>query len=172
MNSIDQDREKRIDTITNQDLKMPNRLLLAHLEMEPFLDLKHRFIRLELDVRDVRVDHEAEEVKDEVRGLAERGVGREAVLLEGGVLGGFGAAHAVDHFFAELHHRREGFGVAAEDEAEIGVEKAACGGGGSDQYIEKLSRKSGGRGLDLPSGASNRLSRCRSPTPSRYVMTQ
>ncbi len=37
-----------------------------------------------------------------------------------------GAAHAFDHFFAKLHHRRKGFRVAAEDIAEIGVEKVSC----------------------------------------------
>ena len=36
-----------------------------------------------------------------------------------------GAAHALDHFFAEFHLRGERFGVPAEDVAEVGVEEVA-----------------------------------------------
>ena len=125
MDLIEQYGKDRINTITNESLKPPNSLLLAHLEMEPLLHLQDGLVRLELDVRDVGVDHEGEEVEDEVRRLAQRRVGREAVLLEGRVVRRLGAAHAVDHVFAELHHRCERFGVAAEDEAEVGVEEAA-----------------------------------------------
>lgn len=41
---------------------------------------------------------------------------------------GGGAAHCFYHFFAEFHGWREGFWVAAEDEAEIDVEEVARGG--------------------------------------------
>lgn len=126
MNLIEQDRKNGINTITNENLKPPNSLLLADFQMEPLLHLQDRLVRLELDVRDVGVDHEGEEVEDQVRRLAQRRVGREAVLLEGRVVRRLGAAHAVGHVFAELHHWREGFGVSAEDEAEVGVEEAAC----------------------------------------------
>lgn len=129
MNSINNDGKNTPDAINNQTLEMANGLFFAHLEMEAFADFEHGLVGFEADVGDVGIDHEGKQVQDQVAGFAEGGVGREAVLFEGGVVGGGCAAHAVDHFFAEFHHGREGLGVAAEDVAEVGVEEVACGEG-------------------------------------------
>lgn len=100
MNGINDHGENTPHTIGNQRLKMPDRLLLAHLQMKPLPHLEHRLIRLQPNIGDVGVDHQGEQVEDQVAGFPEGGVCREAVLFEGGVLGGGGAAHAFDHFFA------------------------------------------------------------------------
>ena len=127
MNGIDHHREDTADAIRDQRLKVSNRLLLRHLEVKAIAHLQHRLVGLHADVGDVGVDHQREQVEDQVARFAQGGVGREAVLLEGGVVHRRGAAHAFDHFFAELHHGRERLGVAAQDVAEVDVEKVACG---------------------------------------------
>ncbi len=38
---------------------------------------------------------------------------------------GRGTAHAIDHFLGEFEEGGEGFGVAAEDVAKVGVEEVA-----------------------------------------------
>ncbi len=129
MDFVDNDRKKGIDAITDQNFEVAYGFLLTHLQMEPIFDLQNRFIGLQLDVWDVGVDHEAEEVEDEVGGFTERRVGREAVLLKGAILGGFRTSHPVNHFFAELHHGCKGLGVTAQYEAEIGMEETTCDGG-------------------------------------------
>lgn len=125
MNGINNHRKNTPHTIRNQRLKPPHRLLLAQLQMEPLPHLPHRLIRLEPDIRDIGVDHEREQIQDQVAGFAKGGVGGEAVGFEGSVVRGGAAAHAFDHFFAEFHHWGEGFGVAAEDVAEVCVEEVA-----------------------------------------------
>lgn len=57
MNSINNHRENTPYTICNQSLEVPDRLLLAHLQMESLSDLEHGFIRLEFDIRDVGINH-------------------------------------------------------------------------------------------------------------------
>ena len=128
MHHIDKLRKQPPDTVLNQGLEAPDRLLFTHPQREPLPDLLDRLVGLGADIWDVGVRHEREQVEDEVAGFAQGGVGSEAVLLEGGVVGGVGAAHGVDHFFGELDGWRHGFGVAAEDVAEVDVEEVACGG--------------------------------------------
>jgi len=129
MYNINNLRKQPPDAILNQRLKAPNRLLLTNTQREPLPDLLHRLIRLGDNIRDICVRHEGKEVEDQVGGFAKGGVGREAVLLEGGVVGGVGAAHGVDHDLRELDGGRHGFRVAAEDVAEVDVAEVACGRG-------------------------------------------
>ena len=71
------------------------------------------------DMRDVGVDHECDQVENEVRALAEDGEGGEAVLFEARVVHRLDAAHGVDHLLADLDGRSEWFGVTSEDVAKI-----------------------------------------------------
>lgn len=96
--------------------------------MEAFAHLQDRFIGFEPDVGNVGVDHQREQVQDEIGGFAQSGVCCEAVLLEGGVVRGRSAAHAFDHFFAEFHHGRKRLRVAPEDVAKVGVKEMTLGG--------------------------------------------
>mmetsp|Transcript_19367 Transcript_19367/g.74374 ORF Transcript_19367/g.74374 Transcript_19367/m.74374 type:complete len:569 (+) Transcript_19367:268-1974(+) len=66
-------------------------------------------------------------MEDEVCALAEDVVGLAAVLLEALVVHARRAAHALHHFLAQLHGRREGLGVVAENESEVDVEEVALG---------------------------------------------
>ena len=125
MHAIDNHCDPAPQTIRQHALKHSTCLFLAHLQMEPLPDLPHRLVRLEPDIRHVGVHHERKQVKDEVAAFAKGGVSGEAIGFEGLVIGGGKAAHAVDHFFAEFEWGREGFGVAAEDVAEVDVEEVA-----------------------------------------------
>lgn len=128
MNGINHHRENRTGTITDQSVEMPNGLIFRHLQVEAVQNLQDRFIWLHPDIRDIRIDHQAEEIEDQVAGFPEGGVRCEAVLLELGVVGRVGSAHTLDHFFAKLHHGSEGLGVAAEYVTEVGVEEMTYGG--------------------------------------------
>lgn len=125
MNGIDDDGENAADAVGDQSLEMANGLLLGHLQMEAIAHLEDGLVGLHADVGDVGVDHEGEQVEDQIARFAQRGVGGEAILLEGCVVRRGGATHAFDHFFAELHHGRERLRVAAENVAKVGVEKVA-----------------------------------------------
>lgn len=108
---------RNIRRLIQQRLKMLDRLLLRQIQPELFLYLLVHIAVL--DVRDVRVDHEGDEIKNEVRPLAQHGERREAEVLEALVVRGLGAAHAVDHLFADFDWRWERLGVASEDVAEV-----------------------------------------------------
>lgn len=106
---------------------MPNSLFLRHLQMKPLLNLQHSLIWLDTNIRNIGINHQTEQVKDEIRRFTERSIRREAILLELEIQGGGSSAHALDHFLAEFHHGCERLGVSAEDEAEVGVEEVTVG---------------------------------------------
>ena len=134
MQPINNHGEDRIRRVLNQCIKMPDRILLAHLQMKSLFNLQHHLIRLQLDIRNVGIDHQTEQIEDQIRGFPERGVSCKAVLLELLILLGRGPTHAVDHFLAELHGWREGLWVSAEDEAKVCVEEVAVRG--EEQVVE------------------------------------
>ncbi len=151
MNSINDHRENTPHTIHNQTLKMPHRLLLTHLQMEALPHLLHHPPRLDLDIGNIGIDHQAEQIEDEVRALAQRGVGREAVGFEGRVVRRGRRAHALDHLLAEFHLRREGLRVPAEDVAEVGVEEVPVGR--QEEVVEVAVADAEEVGDDAVSGA-------------------
>ena len=125
MYCINHHRRPTANTIPDKLFKPPDRFFLAQFQMEAFPDLQHRLVGFELDVLDIRIDHQGKQVQDEVAGFPESRVGREAVGSESRVIRGRIATHALDHFLAELHGRREWLGVPTEDVAEVGVKEVA-----------------------------------------------
>ena len=125
MNNINKLRKQPPHTIFNQSLKHPNRLLLTNPQRKPLPNLLNRLIRFSANIRDIGIGHESKQVEDEVAGFPQCGVGCEAVLFEGCVVGGLGAAHGVDHYLGELDGWGHRFGVAAEHVAEVDVEEMA-----------------------------------------------
>ena len=125
MKSINDHTENSINAISDKLLKMPNSFFLGHLEMEPLLDLKNGLIRFDADIRDIGINHQTEEVKNEIRRFAQRCVRGEAVLLELKIVRGCCPAHSLNHFLAELHHGGKWFRVTAKDETKIGMEEMA-----------------------------------------------
>ena len=78
MHPVQYDRERR--DVVQQLLEVLDRLLFGHLQTEL---AEHLLVHVALlDVRDVGVDHERDQVEDEVRALPEDRKGREAKRLE------------------------------------------------------------------------------------------
>lgn len=115
---------REITSLIQQRLKLLNRLLLRQLQQKLLLYLlMHVPV---LDIRNIRVNHEGDEVEYQVGRLAQDGEAGEAEVLEAGVVHGLSAAHGIDHFFANFDGRRKGLWVAAEDISEVDVEEMTC----------------------------------------------
>ena len=125
MKSINDYPENRINTVAYKLFEMANSLFLIHLKMESLLHLQNSLVRLNSDIGNVGIHHEAEQVQNQICALAQRRVRREAILLKLEVVRRGGAAHALDHFLAELHHGSKWFRVTAKDKAKVGVEEVA-----------------------------------------------
>lgn len=82
-------------------------------------NLRDRFIRLELDIRNIPIDHERDEVDDEIRILAQTRKGGITKRFESGVMRRRNASHRVDHFLADLDGWWERFGISSENVTEI-----------------------------------------------------
>ena len=123
MNTVNDNGEDGIHAIVDQKFKMQDGILLAHLQVKSLLDLPHGLVWLNADIGDIGVHHEAEQIEDQVAGFAQCRVGGEAVLFERDEIRRVGAAHAFDHFLAELHRRRKRLRVTAEYVTEVGVEE-------------------------------------------------
>ena len=147
MDSINNLRDDPRQTVVNERTELIHGLFLRQVEREALTHLLHHFVGLDLDVRDVGVGHEREQVEDQAAGLAQRRVGRVAVLLEGGEVGRFGPAHPFHHGQRDLDRRRCRFRVSAEDVAEVDVEEVSCLQCEStmDQRWERLYEPSGVR---------------------------
>lgn len=114
---------REITPLIQKRLKLLDRLLLRQLQQKLLLYLlMHVPV---LDIRYVRIDHEGDEVEDQIRRFTEDGEAGEAEVLEARVVHGLGAAHRVDHFFANFDGGWEGLGVTTEDVSEVDVEEMA-----------------------------------------------
>lgn len=71
-----------VGTVTDKLFKMADGFLFSHFEMESLLHLQNGLIWLYTDVWNVGVNHQTEEIENEICGLAQRRIGCEAVLLE------------------------------------------------------------------------------------------
>lgn len=79
-----------------------------------------------LDIGYIGIHHEGDEIENEVRRFTEDGESGEAKVLEAGVVHRLGAAHCVDHFFADFDGGWKRLWIAAEDVTEVDVEEVAC----------------------------------------------
>lgn len=114
---------REITSLIQKCLKLLDSLFLRQLQQELLLDL---FMHVSvLDIRYIRVDHEGDEVEDQVRRFAQDGEASEAEVLEACVVHGLGATHGVDHFFADFDSGWEGLRVPTEDVPEVDVEEVA-----------------------------------------------
>lgn len=97
-------------------------------EVEPKLVLELLVHIPVLDVRDICIDHECDEVKDQVCGFAQDAECGEAERAEARIVGRACAAHRVDHLFADLDRRREWLGVPAENVPKVDYERTRVSG--------------------------------------------
>mmetsp|Transcript_38688 Transcript_38688/g.121462 ORF Transcript_38688/g.121462 Transcript_38688/m.121462 type:complete len:282 (+) Transcript_38688:866-1711(+) len=118
-------REERGDALRDELLEVERRLLVGEVEPQLLRHLEHVLLRLE--VGDAGVDHQQQQVEDEVRRRAQDVERLAAKHAEPLVEARVGAAHRLDHLLAQLHRRREGLRVAAEDIAKVDVEERAVG---------------------------------------------
>lgn len=106
--------------------------------------------------------------------------GGVALLPELLVLLTLHASHPLHHLFTQLHGRRQRFRISAQNVAEVDVEKLPWKRGqGQNTLLKQYSKPEGcwlnGAWKNMfasPVFVSSRLSRCLSPTPRMYVMTQ
>ena len=120
---LDDDGEEGLDTVVDDKVEELDGLLVVELQLELVVDFADGFVRFQRDVRNVGLQHQREQVENQIRVSAQVQVGGVAVLLEGLEVLGSVATHGLDHLLAQLHLRRERFRVPAEDEPEIHVEK-------------------------------------------------
>lgn len=82
--------------------------------------------------------------------------------------------HPLHHLFAQLHGRRQRLGVSTQDVAKVDVEELPWKHKSEGDPREGLFVEAAGftDAFLPPVFVSSRLSRCRSPTPRMYVMTQ
>ena len=154
---------------------MFDRFLLCQIKPELFLHLYNyselyllirnnlahlhdSFIRLELDVGYRCVNHERNKVNDQAGTFAQVGKGSEAQFLETLKVWRLHSTHCIDHLFRKLHSRWVKFWVSTENVAKVDCKE------GSARFRRWRANRPWKK---LPSGESSRLSRCRSPTPSR-----
>lgn len=124
MNPIEHDRKVR--RLVQQCLKVFNGLLFREIESELFLDL---FVHIAMfDVRYVGVNHESDQVQNEVGALAQDGEGCEAKVLETCIVRGLRATHAINHLFAYFHGRGKWLRVTAQDITEVDCRKIDISG--------------------------------------------
>lgn len=122
MDSIEYNRE--IAGFIQQRLEVFDCLLLTQIQSELFLDLLMDVAMS--DIGDIRINHESNEVEDQVSTLAKNSECRETERFETGVVCGGRSTHAIDHFFANFNGRREGFRISSEDIAKVNMEEMPC----------------------------------------------
>lgn len=81
--------------------------------------LHHRLVRLELDVGYAGIDHERNQVHEQIGGFAENRKCGKAKLLEPVVMWRLHAAHRIDHLLGQLDCRRVGLRVASKNVTKV-----------------------------------------------------
>lgn len=76
-----------------------------------------------LDVRDVGIDHQSDQVQNEIGALAQDGECCETEILKTCIVRGLCATHAIDHLLAYLHGRRKWLWVTAQDITKVDCEQ-------------------------------------------------
>ena len=74
---------------------------------------QHGLVRLCADIGYIGLDHERDQVEDQIGILAQAGISRVAQLLESHIVHRRGAAHRIDHFLAHLDRRRKRLRIAS-----------------------------------------------------------
>ena len=105
------EHDRKVRRLVQQRLKVFDGFLFREVQPELFLDL---FVHVAMfDIGYVGIDHERDEVQNEIGALAQDGEGCEAKVLETRIMRGLGAAHAVNHFFTYFHGRRKRLRITA-----------------------------------------------------------
>lgn len=118
MNPIEHDRKVR--RLVQQCLKVFDRFLFREIESELFLNL---FVYIAmLDIGDVGIDHESNQIQNQIRTLAQDGECCETKVLETCIVRGLRATHAIDHLFAYFHGRWKWLGITAQDITKVDCE--------------------------------------------------
>ena len=97
-------------------------------EIEPELILYLFVYVTMLDVGNVGIDHESNQIQNEIGALAQDGECCETEILETCIVRGLRATHAIDHLFAYLHGRRKWLGITAQDITEVDCEQIDISG--------------------------------------------
>lgn len=81
--------------------------------------LGHSLVWFHLDVRNVAINHERNQIDDQIGVLAQRRESGVTQTLESRVMGRMYASHRVDHLFAYFDRRWKWLGIATEDVAKV-----------------------------------------------------
>ena len=128
MNPIEHDRKVR--RFIQQRLKVFDCFLFREIKPELVLDL---FVHITVfDVGYVGVDHESDEIQNEIGALTQDGECCETKIFETCIMRGLRATHPVDHLLTNLYGRREGLWVATQDIAKVNCRYALAA------YYEKI----------------------------------
>ena len=136
MDGIGDLRKERGDTFVHLGLEKGDGHLGGEFKTKLFGDLEESSILLALDVGNLGLHHEVEEVEKEVRLAAEDVVRLAAELDETLVFAALCTSHRDDHFFAQLHRRRESLWIVAEDEPKVDVKEVSAR---RDQQIVEMA---------------------------------
>ena len=128
MEFLDDDRKKGFDAVVDDEVKILDGLFVFEIELEFVVHFLDGFVRLQGDVGDVSVEHQRKQIEDQISVSTQMQEGGDAMLLEGLKVFRSVAAHRFHHFFAQLHRRRQGFRVAAENEPEVDVKQFTASG--------------------------------------------
>lgn len=71
------------------------------------------------DIGDVGVDHESNQIQNQIRAFAQDAEGCEAEMLESRIVGRVCTAHSVHHFFAHFDWWGEWLWITSENETEV-----------------------------------------------------
>ena len=96
---------------------MLNRLLFCKVEPEFFLEL---FVHIAvLDVRDVRIDHEGDQIQDQVRTLPQNRERCVTKVFKPRVVRGLRTTHPIDHLLTNFDLGGKWLGITPQNVSEI-----------------------------------------------------
>lgn len=125
MELIDEERHDGAHTLLDALHDVLHGLLVVQLQLELVLHLLHGLVGLERNVGHVGVDHQREEVQDQVRmpsQMQERCSYHDTKFEE---ILRIHATHRVHHLAGHLHRRRPNLRIAAQNEAKVNVKQSA-----------------------------------------------
>jgi hypothetical protein len=127
-----EDKKRRVRTVTRTASSLRDNVKRINRGTRTFQgngnDLQNSFIRLNKNIRDIRINHQTKQIENQIRTLPQRRISRETKGFKLRIVGRRGATHAIDHFSRQFHLCGEGFWVSAENVAKIGVEKVTVWG--------------------------------------------
>lgn len=98
-------REQSLHAFVDEGLEVCAGLLICEIQFKFFLNLVHAFVRL-VDVGNVGIDHECEQVQNQIRRFAQNVERLATVRPKLIVIDAIFAAHAFNHFLTQFLQSR------------------------------------------------------------------